>query len=225
MEANASRYHGKAPDELDWTDAQRQKRAVAEYQAGLEAETRDQERKDNRGGGSDATPTAASDRKPPKVISPSDPSSAWTAKANKRVQFGYGLNYLIDVEHAIIVDVEATPARTYDEVASTRTVIERTEQRLDLKPDWLVIRPAILSPEFASRLTGHHQALMAEALEQSVETISCRPCFVAKRQMTVFRRKLGHELSDRRLRGRELPEIPHLAATAAIGNSNRITQF
>ena len=36
------------------------------------------------------------DRKPPKVISPSDPCSAWTAKANKRVQFGYGLNYLID---------------------------------------------------------------------------------------------------------------------------------
>jgi transposase len=29
MEANASRYHGKAPNELDWTDAQRQKRAVA----------------------------------------------------------------------------------------------------------------------------------------------------------------------------------------------------
>jgi transposase len=31
MEANASRYHGKAPDELDWTEKQRQKRAVAEY--------------------------------------------------------------------------------------------------------------------------------------------------------------------------------------------------
>jgi hypothetical protein len=29
MEANASRYHGKAPDELDWTEKQRQKRAVA----------------------------------------------------------------------------------------------------------------------------------------------------------------------------------------------------
>jgi len=29
IEANVSRYHGKAPDELDWTDAQRQKRAVA----------------------------------------------------------------------------------------------------------------------------------------------------------------------------------------------------
>jgi hypothetical protein len=35
----------------------------------------------------------------------------WTAKANKRVQFGYGLNYLIDTEHAVIVNVEATPAR------------------------------------------------------------------------------------------------------------------
>lgn len=31
------------------------------------------------------------------MISPSDPRSAWTAKANKRVQFGYGLNYLIDM--------------------------------------------------------------------------------------------------------------------------------
>src|SRR5476651_2796731 len=38
IEANASRYHGKAPDELDWTDAQRQKRAVAEYLTALDAE-------------------------------------------------------------------------------------------------------------------------------------------------------------------------------------------
>ena len=43
------------------------------------------------------------------LISPSDPSSAWTAKANKRVQFGYGPNYLIDIANAIIVDVEPTP--------------------------------------------------------------------------------------------------------------------
>ena len=38
IEANASRYHGKAPAELDWTDAQRQQRAVAEYLAALDAE-------------------------------------------------------------------------------------------------------------------------------------------------------------------------------------------
>ena len=74
------------------------------------------------------------DRKVPKVVSPVDPSSAWTAKANKRVQFGYGLNYLIDLgPHAVIVDVEGTPARTYDEVAATKTMINRTEETFGLK--------------------------------------------------------------------------------------------
>ena len=68
------------------------------------------------------------------MISPSDPQSAWTAKANKRVQFGYGLNYLIDIENAVIVDVEATPARTYDEVAATQTMLDRVEERFDLRP-------------------------------------------------------------------------------------------
>ena len=104
LEANASRYHGKAPEELDWSEKQRQTRAVAEYLAAL-----------------DEAAEPNPDRKVPKVISTSDPCSAWTAKANKRVQFGYGLNYLIDTENAVIIDVEATPARTYDEVAATKT--------------------------------------------------------------------------------------------------------
>jgi transposase len=117
LEANASRYHGKAPDELDWTDKQRQTRAVAEYLAAL-----------------DEAGEPDPNRKEPKVISPSDPSSAWTAKANKRVQFGYGLNYLIDIDNAVIVDVEATPARTYDEVEATKVMIDRAEQCFDLKP-------------------------------------------------------------------------------------------
>jgi transposase len=120
MEADASRYHGKAPDEIDWSLPERQTRAVAEFLAALD----------------DADPNA--DRKSPKMISPVDPCSAWTAKANKRVQFGYGLNYLIDIENAVIVDVEATPARTYDEVAATRTMITRTQERLGLKAKRLV---------------------------------------------------------------------------------------
>src|ERR1700753_4301252 len=66
MEANASRYHGKAPDELDWTDAQRQKRAVAEYLAELETEAQIQEGGGGRDGGSDGKQTAAPDRKSPK---------------------------------------------------------------------------------------------------------------------------------------------------------------
>jgi transposase len=40
MEANASRYHGVPPDEISWTDAQKQKRAVAEYLDALDAEAR-----------------------------------------------------------------------------------------------------------------------------------------------------------------------------------------
>ena len=89
---------------------------------------------DNESGGPEGKRQRRYERQPPKVISPSDPQSAWTAKANKRVQFGYGLNYLIDIENAVIVDVEATPARTYDEVAATQTMLDRAEERFDLKP-------------------------------------------------------------------------------------------
>ena len=70
LEANASRYHGKAPDELDWTDKQRQTRAVAEYLAAL-----------------DETAEPDPNRKEPKVISPSDPSSAWTACCGGNAKF------------------------------------------------------------------------------------------------------------------------------------------
>ena len=116
IEADASRYRGVSGDEeIDWSDPRLDTRPVREYLAALD-------------------PAPNPDRKTPKVISLSDPSSAWTAKANKRVLFGYGLNYLIDTKHAVIVDVEATPARTYDEVAATETMIERTEQRFRLKP-------------------------------------------------------------------------------------------
>ncbi len=128
-QADASRYHGKAPDEIDWSVPERQTRAVAEFLTAL-----------------DDNPEA--DRKLPKVISPVDPCSAWTAKVNKRVQFGYGLNYLIDIDNALIVDVEATPARTYDEVAATKTMITRTEERLGLKPDRLAADTAYGTGKF-----------------------------------------------------------------------------
>ncbi|MGA7332880.1 MAG: IS1182 family transposase [Pseudolabrys sp.] len=137
MEANASRYHGKAPDEIAWAEPERQTRAVKEYLAALQADA-------------EANP----DRKPPKVISPSDPCSAWTAKANKRVQFGYGLNYLIDIENTVIVDVEATPARTYDEVAATKTMIERTDKRLGLKPKRLAADTAYGTGKLLGWLIG-----------------------------------------------------------------------
>lgn len=150
IEANASRYHGKAPDEIDWTDAQRQKRAVAEYLAALAAgATGGGVRSDDAGDvGPETGRQRRYERKAPKVISPSDPWSAWTAKANKRVQFGYGLNYLIDVEHAVIIDVEATPARTYDEVEATKTMIDRAERCFALSPKRLIADTAYGTGKF-----------------------------------------------------------------------------
>jgi transposase len=136
IEADASRYHGKAPDEIDWSLPERQTRAVAEFLTALDDEDPD------------------ADRKLPKAISPVDPCSAWTAKANKRVQFGYGLNYLIDIESAIIVDVEATPARTYDEVVATKVMIKRTDERMGLKPKRLAADTAYGTAKFLSWLIG-----------------------------------------------------------------------
>ena len=130
VEADASRYAGVNGDaEIDWSDPKLQTRAVREYLTSLD-------------------PEPNPDRKPPKVISLSDPCSAWTAKANKRVQFGYGLNYLIDNAHAVIVDVEATPARTYDEVAATKTMLSRAKRRFDLKPDRLAADTAYGTGKF-----------------------------------------------------------------------------
>ena len=160
MEANASRYHGKAPDEIEWTEKQLQKRAVAEYLVALEAEaaTKDDVQDDDAGGGSENKPHCRYERQPPKVISPSDPQSAWTAKANKRVQFGYGLNYLIDIENAVIIDVEPTPARTYDEVESTKTMLDRTERRFNLKPKRLAADTAYGTGRFLGWLVGRRIA-------------------------------------------------------------------
>src|SRR5450759_4342590 len=136
LEADASRYHGKAPDEIDWSLPERQTRAVAEFLTALDDEDSD------------------ANRKLPKVISPVDPCSAWTAKANKRVQFGYGLNYLIDIENAVIVDVEATPARTYDEVEATKTMLDRTERCFHLKPKRLAADTAYGTGRFLGWLVG-----------------------------------------------------------------------
>jgi IS5 family transposase len=136
MEAHASRYHAKAPGEIDWSVPERQTRAVVEFLSALDDEDPD------------------AHRKVPKAISPVDPCSAWTAKANKRVQFGYGLNYLIDIANAVIVDVEATPARTYDEVAVTKSMITRTQQRFGLKAKRLVADTAYGTGKFLDWLVG-----------------------------------------------------------------------
>ena len=52
--------------------------------------------------------------------------------------FAYATNYLIDIKCGIIMDVEASRAIRQAEVGASRTMIERTEASLGIKPEWLV---------------------------------------------------------------------------------------
>src|SRR4249919_202335 len=73
----------------------------------------------------------------PKFVSPSDPAAQWTVAMRGPAFFAYADNYLIDVKFGVIMDVEASRAIRQAEVGAARTMIERTEQRFDLKPEWL----------------------------------------------------------------------------------------
>ncbi len=117
IEADASRFERVKGSEVDWTDAQRASRPVSEYLAALESEN-----------------PPINPKQKPKAMSPTDPSAAWTTRGRHKVMFGYSLNYLIDMEGSVIVDVEATPTRISKEVDATETMIDRTEERFDLKP-------------------------------------------------------------------------------------------
>jgi transposase len=95
-------------------------RAVDEYLAGLD----------------DAAFGAATEVTP-KFISPADPAARWTGARGGQAFFAYCANYLIDLDHAVIVDVEASSAVRQAEVIAAKRMIERVEQRFDLYPERL----------------------------------------------------------------------------------------
>ncbi len=138
IEANASRFQRVKGSEVDWTDEQRSSRPVREYLVALE---------------SDNPPI--NPKQKPKAMSPSDPCAAWTARGRYKVMFGYSLNYLIDMEHAVIVDVEATPTRISMEVDATEAVIQRTQERLALKPKRIADDVAYGTGEMLGWLVEH----------------------------------------------------------------------
>src|SRR5246127_1946499 len=70
----------------------------------------------------------------PKFVSPSDPAAQWTGAMRGPAFFAYADNYLIDVKSGIIMDVEASRAIRQAEVGAAKIMIERTEQRFDIKP-------------------------------------------------------------------------------------------
>lgn len=119
IRADANRQnHIEGGDDHDWSGGAGgggPSRAVREYLDGLDREAA-----------------------PPKEISLSDPASRLTAAVGRPAFFGWCTNYLIDVKHAVIMDVAATPALRTAEVAATKAMIDRVEDRFGMKPKRLI---------------------------------------------------------------------------------------
>jgi transposase len=83
----------------------------------------------------------------PKFISPADPAARWTGAHGGLAFFAYSTNYLIDLDNAIIVDVEASTAIRQAEVTAAKTMIERVDKRFSLYPERLAADTAYGSGE------------------------------------------------------------------------------
>ena len=120
VKADANRARGVPGEQtVDWKVDEASSRAGREYLAAIE----------------EANPTEAS---VPKSVSLTDPAARYTAAPGGPAFYAYSTNYLVDVQAGIIVDVEATPALRTSEVNATRTMIDRVEDRFDLKPTRLI---------------------------------------------------------------------------------------
>jgi transposase len=92
----------------------------------------------------------------PKFISPADPAARWTGAHGGQAFFAYSTNYLIDVDNAIIVDVEATTAIRQAEVLAAKRMLERTKDSFALHPARLLGDSAYGSAEMLGWLVYEH---------------------------------------------------------------------
>ena len=74
----------------------------------------------------------------PKFTSYSDPSSQWTAARKGPASIAYSDNHLIDTDHSVIVDVEASRSIRQAEVGSTKMMLNRDKARFGLHPKRLI---------------------------------------------------------------------------------------
>lgn len=119
IKADANREDGIVPE--DWSATEHASRATTEYLETL----------DDAAFGS-ATPVQ------PKYLSPVDPAARWSAADRGKAHFIYSTNYLVDLDNAIIVDVEPTAPIRQAENKAARDMIERTRDWTGLYPERLV---------------------------------------------------------------------------------------
>jgi len=92
----------------------------------------------------------------PKFIAPADPAARWTAAHRGPAFFAYSANYLIDVDNAIIVDVEVTTAIRQAELTAARRMVERSLEGFDLYPARLIGDTAYGTAEMLNWLVDEH---------------------------------------------------------------------
>jgi hypothetical protein len=106
----------------------------------------------------------------PKFVSPSDPAAQWTGAIRGPAFFAYSTNYLIDTQHAVILDVEATRAIRQAEVGAARTMLERTAERFGLNSR---LRAALyMAAVVATKLNPHIKAQQQRLLERGKAKMS-----------------------------------------------------
>lgn len=93
----------------------------------------------------------------PPFISTADPAARWTGANKGPAFFAYATNYLIDLDHAVIVDVEASTAVRQAEVTAARTMIARVHDKHDLQPKRLAADTAYGSAEMLEWLVNQRQ--------------------------------------------------------------------
>lgn len=74
----------------------------------------------------------------PKFTSHSDPASQWTAARKGPAYFAYSANYMIDTDHAVILDVEATRSVRQAELGAMQTMLDRTNDTFDILPERMI---------------------------------------------------------------------------------------
>ena len=103
----------------------------------------------------------------PKFTSFADPASQWTGARKGPAFFAYSDNYLIDTDHGVILDVEATRSIRTAEVGATRTMIARTRDRFGLSPERLAADTAYGSGDMLGWLVGEGIAPHIPVIDKS----------------------------------------------------------
>ena len=74
----------------------------------------------------------------PKVLSPVDPAARFTGAKKAYSIFAYSTNYLVDLDNAVIVDVETTAPIRQAEVNAALDMVDRVEEKFGIYPERFV---------------------------------------------------------------------------------------